>query len=308
MKANLGSEGFLFDLSAYPLIEDMPKTKNLEAPVWTENKAVLIQRYLRYFVFITKHGTYLDGFSGPQEPDHPHSWAAKLVLESEPKRLRKFAFFELDQRKLTHLEALASNHPTKPKRKIAVHPGDMNTEIPKYLTANPIRPKEATFCLLDQHTFECEWNTVKTLATHKKEGNKIELFYFLAQGWIDRAFSGLKQPEEKLGRWWGDDSWQHLRKMPCVERGRFLMDRFKNELGYRYANPYPIFERGGNGRVMFWMIHASDHPEAPKLMVRAYNNAVAPLEPIEQLEWEIGKSSRKPALSKEDATLALYAN
>jgi hypothetical protein len=34
-------------------------------PVWTENKAQFIMRYLRYFVYITKHGTYIDGFSGP---------------------------------------------------------------------------------------------------------------------------------------------------------------------------------------------------------------------------------------------------
>lgn len=305
MKENLGNNGSLFDLSEYPLLAELPKTKNLEAPVWTENKAVLIQRYLRYFVFITKHGTYLDGFSGPQEPDHPQSWAAKLVLESEPKRLRNFAFFELDQKKLNHLGVLASSHPKKPKRKIAVHPGDMNSEIPKYLAANPIKPKEATFCLLDQHTFECEWETVRTLATHKQEGNKIEIFYFLAQGWIDRAFSGLKQPDEKLGKWWGNDSWRELRKMPCFERGRFLMDRFKSELSYRFANPYPIFERGNGGKVMFWMIHASDHPEAPKLMVRAYNNAVAPFEPIEQLEWEIGKSGRKPQSPSSQDTLVL---
>ncbi len=306
MKAKLSNEDFLFDMGGYPLLSELPKTKQLEAPVWTENKAVLIQRYLRYFVFITKHGTYIDGFSGPQKPDHPQSWAAKLVLESEPKRLRKFAFFEMDERKLKHWDSLASKHPAKPKRKISVTPGDMNSELPKYLAANPIKPKEATFCLLDQHTFECEWDTVRTLATHKQEGNKIELFYFLAQGWIDRAFSGLKQPEDRLGRWWGNDTWRDLRKMPCVERGLFLKDRFKTELGYLYTNPYPIYERGGSGKVMFWMIHASDHPEAPKLMVRAYNNAVAPLEPIEQLEWEIGRSSRNPECA--DDTLALDAN
>jgi hypothetical protein len=38
------------------------------------------------------------------------------------------------------------------------------------------------------------------------------------------------------------------------------------------------------------MIHASDHPEAAKLMVRAYNKVVAPLEPMEQLEMEIGNT------------------
>jgi len=40
---------------------------------------------------------------------------------------------------------------------------------------------------------------------------------------------------------------------------------------------------------MFWMVHASDHPEAPKLMSRAYRNIVAPLEPIEQLNMEFGE-------------------
>jgi hypothetical protein len=41
---------------------------------------------------------------------------------------------------------------------------------------------------------------------------------------------------------------------------------------------------------MYFMIHATDHPEAPKLMRRAYVRAVDPLEPAAQLqlEWESG--------------------
>ncbi len=49
---------------------------------WTENKAKLIERYLFYFVLVTKHGTYIDGFAGPQGV--PQNWAAQLVLETEP--------------------------------------------------------------------------------------------------------------------------------------------------------------------------------------------------------------------------------
>jgi hypothetical protein len=33
---------------------------------------------------------------------------------------------------------------------------------------------------------------------------------------------------------------------------------------------------------MYYMIHATDHPEVPKLMTSAYNNAVNPLPPEEQ--------------------------
>jgi hypothetical protein len=47
-------------------------------PIWTECKAKLIERYLYFFVQITRHGTYIDGFSGPQEPDKHNMWAAKL--------------------------------------------------------------------------------------------------------------------------------------------------------------------------------------------------------------------------------------
>jgi three-Cys-motif partner protein len=282
----------LFDLSDYPLIEKELVFKPFEAPVWTENKAQLIQRYLRYFVYITKHGTYLDLFAGPQRPGCANSWAAQMVLANEPRWLRNFALFEKDPKKIAHLEKLKGEQPEKPKRTILLHKGDTNVNLPIYLQKHPIT--EACFCLIDQHTFECQWSTVCALASHKPNGNKIEIFYFLAQGWLDRAIAGLKNPDADLNRWWGNDSWKILRQKPVAVRGRMLADRFKNELAYKYSIPYAIYERdeGGTGKIMFWMIHASDHPEAPKLMVRAYRNVVAPLESMEQLEIEIGSTSK----------------
>ena len=280
----------LFDLSSYPIEEKALKLKGLDAPVWTENKAALIQRYLRYFVFITKHGTYLDAFAGPQEPDHPESWAANLVLGSEPKWMRNFVLFELNKQSVRHLEKLvASQGEIKPKRSIQLISGDMNANLPKFLSENPIKASEATFCLLDQRTFECDWSTVETLARHKADGNKIELFYFLAQGWLDRAVAALGDRDKQMLKWWGNSDWSQFMKVHASERGIALAERFRKEFRYRFAFSYPIYERDGKGgKIMFWMIHASDHPEAPKLMVRAYNNAVAPLEPMEQLMLELG--------------------
>ena len=66
----LNSQPFLFDPSEFPPTDDLPEEptiKSFDRPVWTDNKAHFIMRYLRYFVFITKHGTYIDGFAGPQE-------------------------------------------------------------------------------------------------------------------------------------------------------------------------------------------------------------------------------------------------
>lgn len=295
------SEGYLFDLESIPKT-DIPqlKLKSADAPVWTENKAQLIQRYLRYFVFITHHGTYLDAFAAPQSPDHANvSCAAKLVLESEPKWFRNFALFDLDKSGVAYLAALAAQQ--NGGRKIAVVHGDSNVTVPEYLAQNPIADKEASFCLLDQRTFECDWSTVQTVATHKKGGNKIELFYFLAQGWLDRSIAALSDPNRDLGRWWGNDSWRALRELHGQERGVFLADRFKREFGYRYAYPFPIYEKeDGVGKVMFWMVHASDHPEAAKLMVRAYRNVVSPLEPMEQLQMEFCHSDLRTEPREQD--------
>ena len=50
-------------------------------------------------------------------------------------------------------------------------------------------------------------------------------------------------------------------------------DRFKCELGYAYADPWPIYSKEVGGRVMYHMIHATDHDAAPLLMNRAYLKA-----------------------------------
>src|SRR5436305_7957663 len=157
------------------LFEDLPqltvdeaKIRRLRYPVWTENKAKLIERYLYYFVLVTKHGTYIDGFAGPQEPDKPETWAAKLVLESQPKWLRHFYLFDIGKNQIEALNKLkraALEDKSAPsKRDIQVFPGDFNRLGMQLLEKKPIGDKEATFCLLDQRTFECNWATVSAIS------------------------------------------------------------------------------------------------------------------------------------------------
>jgi hypothetical protein len=66
-----------------------------------------------------------------------------------------------------------------------------------------------------------------------------------------------------------------------------IVRRFKEDLGYNSVKPWPIYERKNGGAIMYYMIHATDHPLAPGLMARAYNRAVSPREPIEQLRLEL---------------------
>ena len=168
-------------------------------PVWTENKAKLIQRYVRYFLMITKHGTYIDGFAGPQvEAYNDDAWSAKRVLEIEPPWLRRFILCDIDSAQAVHLRQLVEERRQRgDQRNIEVHQGDFNHTVHQILVPGAIREKEATFCLLDQRTFECKWSTVKAIASYKQGGNKIELFYFLPVGWLARSIKALKDHQIK---------------------------------------------------------------------------------------------------------------
>ena len=249
--------------------EQPPKPLRVIAPtnpVWTENKAQFIMRYLRYFVYITKHGTYIDGFAGPQAERETDSWAAKLVLDSEPKRIRHFHLCDANPAQVARLQALkplqgARDSSGKPiNRDITIYSGDFNQRVDEILAAGTISEKEATFCLLDQRTFECEWATVEKLARYKKSGMKIELFYFLANSWLNRALSAQKDTE-KLARWWGREDWHKLRDMSRDTRRDAMVERMRSELGYKYVMPWQIFKRKTGGILMYYMIHATDHPE-----------------------------------------------
>ncbi|BDS06069.1 hypothetical protein NT6N_11090 [Oceaniferula spumae] len=271
------NNNYLFDMDDHMSEHPSAISKKAKGHVWTEKKAQFIARYLRAFTYVTKHGTYIDAFAGPQEEKVYDNWAAKLVLENEPKWLRRFYLFEQSEQQIELIEELAAEHheegALKKNRKVEVFQGDMNEELPKFLGENPISEKQATFCLFDQRTKECDWETVAQVARHKISGNKIELFYFLAQGWVDRILTD-KLGEgnlEKVARWLGADDWECFKKLDSDGRAKYFVSKFLNELGYAYSKAYPIFEHGAEGRIMFWMIHASDHERAPALMDAAYS-------------------------------------
>lgn len=255
--------------------------KRIERPIWTANKAEFIRQYLGYFVQITKHGTYIDGFAGPQSFGHPETWTAALVLRSEPKWLRHFFLCDISRKGAKALKQLRAaeieardKKGHKISRTIEVIHGDFNTEVDRILGSDKITQKEATFCLLDQRTFECHWPTVQKLAGYKKGGeNKIELLYFLGVGWLHRAFSGIRNADKML-RWWGRPDWRQLTHMRAYDIAELVRKRFQEELGYKHVAAYPIFDSDRGNKIMYYMIHASDHEEAPALMVRAHHKAV----------------------------------
>ncbi|HET9742251.1 MAG TPA: three-Cys-motif partner protein TcmP [Terriglobales bacterium] len=253
--------------------------RRLLHPIWTKNKAKLIERYLFLFVQITKCGTYIDGFAGPQQPSRKDMWAAKLVLNIH--LLQHFHLFELNGAKVKLLELLKREQPERDtrgrrlKREVKIYPGDFNREVLPLLKGESIPDTEPVFCLLDQRMFECHWSTVEALARYKSDKhNKFEIFYFFGIGWVKRSISGIKKNFTILKDWWGREDWEDLRNWTRDEILNEMVRRFRDDLGYKSVQPYPIFKRQNSGDVMYYMIHATDHADAPDLMARAYNTAL----------------------------------
>jgi three-Cys-motif partner protein len=242
---------------------------------------MLISQYLRLFVHVTKHGNYIDGFAGPQNPDR-RGWAAQMVIEGQPSptldpekpRLRHFYLSDTDPAAIGALRELKSSYPD---RDIQLFDGDFNNRIGDILRPDVLRPTEATFCLIDQRTFECNWETVRRLATYKPQGlERIEAFYFLAAAWLDRAIAALGDAGrgERMRVWWGRDDWQVLLGLNAWRRCELFTARFVDELGYVSAKAWPIYEARQGSRLMYHMIHATDHSAAPTLMQRAHQKAL----------------------------------
>lgn len=236
--------------------------------LWTAEKASLIAEYIHLFLLVTKHGVYVDLFAGPQRVEDTESWSVRRVLERRTEggpTIGHFAVCDKDREQAERLRELGSDHPS-----FRVYEGDVNEEIQTILDEARIGAKTACFCLIDQRTFECHWPTVQAVAQHKAEGRKIELFYFLAQGWLDRAQS--KANPEKLRAWWGNGDYRDFLHLRSYERANAICERFRNELNYKYAMPFAIQEKGPNSRTMYYMVHASDHRRAAELMSQAYRS------------------------------------
>lgn len=265
------------DLPPPPPAEDLVQLRAIRQPVWTEQKAKLISRYLKLFTYVTRHGTYIDGFAGCQNEKASEGWAADLVLAQRPWRIRRYYLCDAGADQVAGLEALKSQQPSRDpkrdsKREVEIFHGDFNAAVHTILRERKL--DVATFCLLDQRTFECKWSTVEALANHRTTGHKIELFYFLPIGWLNRAFIATSTPEglAEIEKWWGRPDWRQLIDMKNHEKANAFQRRFI-ELGYKHVWPFPIVDSKNGNRIMFYMILATDHPEAPKLMWRAYDQA-----------------------------------
>ena len=148
--------------------------------------------------------------------------------------------------------------------------GDFNKTVDFILWSRRITRTAATFAFLDQRNMECHWETVRKLAQFKRQ--KIEIMYFLGTSWSMRSMKSASRPDTlaAIERWWGRPDWQELKSAQQSQLPLTFSNRFTDELGYEFVNFYPILLNEDGSKVAFHLIHASDHPQAPVLMTRAY--------------------------------------
>lgn len=281
-KGDLGPQGELFaplEMGGAPsqfsfnlASSRLPENLILKPPGQTNAKSKLIAEYISKFQLITRGGLFIDGFSAPQSRDHEEAWTARRVLEVEPKWLRAFWLCDIESGGLLQLQRLKSLHHRSPRsRHVFVMNGDFNHTIKLILNSSRMSQQTAIFALLDQRNTECHWATVKALAARAGR-TKIELLYFLGTSWLHRSLAASHRPERlaEIDLWWGGQGWRDLKDLTQIQMVAAMATRFSKELGYRFVNPYPIFQEEDGAKPAFHLIHASDHPEARKLMGRAY--------------------------------------
>jgi len=247
-----------------PVVQGVPA-------LWTAQKSTLICEYLHLFLLLAKSGVYIDLFAGPQREKDKEYWTIKKVMERRTKgpTFKYFAACDLDPKQVARLQMLKEQQKNQPFD-FEIYEGDANTRIEKMLQVAPIGAKIPCFCLIDQRTLECDWATVRRISEFKTEGYKIEVLYFLAESWFNRSWKSRKDDDERVKRWWGRDNYMDFLNLPSIERAHSMCSRFRDELRYEYAEPWTIYEHGTTGRTMFYLIHASDHGDARRLMSEAY--------------------------------------
>lgn len=265
-------------------------TQTREFHAWTMRKLDVLSAYLRMYRRIAGGGTYLDGFAGSGHATIDGRMTNGSALRAvESGAFRNLHFIEKNPATHEHLreavEALSESD--RAKVHLFPRPADCNDAISDLLTAGAIDKDRPCFAFLDPDSTELSWTTVQGLAGYKPyvpppkgsarpESCKVELWILVnthhAMGRLmpaDRIKHKTPPHAHVLdhvmgGRdaWW--DLWLREWGGPGMMAHRYA-ERLQSELGYRFAHHQLVHDPETN-RPQYYMVHASDHPNAHSLM------------------------------------------
>jgi three-Cys-motif partner protein len=269
---------------------------------WTQLKLQILIDYLEGFAAASRaqrERVYFDPFAGEgagvdRQTGEEFPGSARIALETGGgSGFTRFRFFELDSTRARDLEQRLQA--LYPGRDIRVYAGDCNAMIPVALDALRSLNWAPTFAFLDPDGIELAWQTVVTLADHKrgyrstassKPEYKVELWMLFPSAGLVRtlALDGTKlsaADEAKATRLFGSEAWRPIYE--ARRRGEInaaeareeyvnlMRWRLENELGYRFTHAFEV--KNTNGVPLYHMIFATDNDAGTKIMSAVYDKA-----------------------------------
>jgi three-Cys-motif partner protein len=261
-------------------VEFMPKPK-IPTPIrkWTAIKLEYLDYYLQGYVQATKSAKethYIDPFAGCgdciiSDSGYPIQGSPWRALNAIP-QFSQYHFVEKKGILAAHLQKTIFDCGFNNTH---IYVGDCNDVIPREIL--PKIPRDVPcFTFIDPYGLQLRWETMKALASHRRNG-KVELLilypYDMA---ISRLFSLAKKKPAihcRLTSFYGDESWkmQFEQSLGLGENTDQRRDRFvklyKNKLhaiGYKYVEVYgPLYSQH---RPLYHVVFASDNAVGAKIM------------------------------------------
>jgi three-Cys-motif partner protein len=286
--------------------EQQPPVPHTRRPrtwgVWSELKLEILKRYLTRFTTAAKRSpacVYIDAFAGTgtgvsRTTEEPFDGSPRIALQTQPPFTHLF-FCEMHTPAAYLQRALANDFPDD--RRYRVTAGDCNGTIPQVL--QHLRAQNLgwapTFAFVDPDGMEVDFNTLRSLAEHKRgyrKGSsrpefKVELWLLFPSPAIERVVSkerrdNITVAESRATRLFGSTEWavvHDLRTTRALEASQartsyveLMRWRLETVLGYRWAHALEMQDLVG--RPVYHMILATDHPAGTEIMSHLYGWAV----------------------------------
>jgi three-Cys-motif partner protein len=303
--------------------------------IWSELKLEILKRYLTRFTTAAKRSpacVYIDAFAGTgtgvsRTTEEPFDGSPRIALQTRPPFTHLY-FCEMHAPASYLQRALENDFPND--RRYRVTAGDCNKTIPQVL--RHLRAQDLgwapTFAFVDPDGMEVDFNTLRSLAEHKRgyrKGSnrpefKVELWLLFPSTAIERVVS--KERRHNVGvaysratRLFGSTEWaviHDLRTTQVLDASQartsyveLMRWRLETELGYRWAHALEMQDLVG--RPVYHMILATDHPAGTEIMSHLYSWAVREAPPRydqakQQLTGQLRLFDARPAVSAERYT------
>ncbi len=263
--------------------------------IWTKGKLDVLRRYLDAFTTTTKFKSgktiYIDAFAGEAEnrdrlTNEALDGSARIALSVSDPSFSILRFFETERNAPTLESVLRRDFPG---RDFEVRGGDSNELVPSELALLKQFNWAPTFAFIDPNSTEAEWRTLVALADFKKGRRwKAELFYLFSPPMFQRLLrvdgnDVRPQDRDAISAVFGTSEWEHIylarlndEIKPAEARDEYLnlmRWRMESVLGYKWTHPLEVRNEGG--RIIYYMIFATDHPVGHEIMSDVYAQAAA---------------------------------